>query len=124
MKKRKYGNKSFVMNGERFDSKREYEHWVYLQNLQAAGMISDLDRQVAFELIPAVYEDDVIGPRGGVHRGRCIERGVKYIADFVYKDEEGNLVVEDTKSKPTTTPEYIIKRKLMLHFHKIQIKEV
>ena len=54
--------------------------------------------------------------------GELIERACTYIADFVYFDEKGNLVVEDTKGMRTDT--YIIKRKLMLHVHGIRIHEV
>ena len=53
---------------------------------------------------------------------RVAERECAYIADFVYKDAEGRLVVEDTKG--VRTPDYIIKRKLMLAVHGIQIQEV
>ena len=63
-----------------------------------------------------------MGPRGGVKPGKVIERAVCYVADFVYKDTEGNTVVEDTKG--VKTPDYTIKRKLMLYIHKIRIKEV
>ncbi len=49
-------------------------------------------------------------------------RAVYYIADFVYKDKQGNTVVEDTKG--VKTPDYTIKRKLMLWIHKIRITEV
>ena len=44
------------------------------------------------------------------------------IADFVYKDKNGVLVVEDTKG--VRTADYVIKRKLMLWVHKIRIKEI
>ena len=47
---------------------------------------------------------------------------MKYIADFRYKDHEGETVVEDTKG--VKTPVWIIKRKLMLRVHGIRIREV
>ena len=65
--------------------------------------------QVAFELIPA--------QKAG---GRS-ERACKYVADFVYT-KSGEVVVEDVKGH--RTPEYIIKRKLMLWRHGIAIQEV
>ena len=61
-------------------------------------------------MIPAQYID-----------GKCVERSVKYKADFFYT-KDGELVVEDTKG--FRTPDYIIKRKLMLYVHHIRIKEV
>lgn len=72
-------------------------------------------------LIPAQRESDIIGPRGGVKKGKSIERECAYIADFVYA-ENGKIVVEDTKG--VRTPEYIVKRKLMLYLYGIKIKEV
>lgn len=51
----KYGNKTVVFNGERFDSKREEKRWKDLLLLQEAGVIRDLKRQVKFELVPTQY---------------------------------------------------------------------
>lgn len=89
--------------------------------LQRAGTIQDLQRQVEFELIPAQREPDTIGVRGGVKKGKTLELAVKYVADFVYK-ENGKTIVEDVKG--FKTPEYRIKKKLMLFIHGIKIKEV
>ena len=103
-----------------FDSKEEYKRYCELSLLEKAGEITDLDRQVKFVLIPAQYEPDIIGPRGGVRRGKLLEREISYIADFTYK-ENGKSIVED--SKGFQTPEYKMKRKMMLYFHGIRIKE-
>ncbi len=107
-------------DGLTFDSTKEYKRWVDLNVMLSEGTISDLQRQVPFELIPEQREPDTTGPRGGVRRGKLIERPVSYVADFVYCQDE-KLVVEDTKG--VRTPEYIIKRKLMLYVHNIKIKE-
>lgn len=122
MKKQKYGNKKVERDGMIFDSQREADRWTYLCQLMDAGVIRELDRQVVFELIPSQYEFDTMGPRGGKNKGKCIERAVKYIADFVYKDQLGQIVVEDTKGY--RTPEYVLKRKLMLFLKGIRVKEV
>lgn len=122
VKMNKYRNKKVEVGNEVFDSKREYERWVYLNQMQDAHVISELERQVSFLLIPAIYEPDTIGPRGGKNKGKCIERECVYVADFVYKDECGRLVVEDTKG--FRTPDYVIKRKLMLKEHGIRVQEV
>lgn len=98
-----------------FSSKKEYYRSVELLLLQEAGEISELKEQVPYELLPSQYEI-VDGKK------KCIEKSVKYIADFQYKDKNGNLVVEDTKGFRTQA--YIIKRKLMLYFHGIKIKEI
>lgn len=39
-KRRKYGNKVIECDGERFDSRREYQRWRELQTLQMAGEIA------------------------------------------------------------------------------------
>lgn len=92
--------------------------------LQRGGLISDLQTQVPFELIPTQREPDTVGKRGGIKQGKCIEKSCVYYADFVYKDANGNVVVEDAKSPATRTEAYKIKRKLLLYFHGIRIKEV
>lgn len=118
---KKYGNKKIEADGEIFDSKKEYRRWNELILLVKAGEISHLKRQVKYELIPAQREADITGPRGGIRRGKLIEREVAYVADFVYTDKSGQIVVEDCKG--LRTKEYIIKRKLMLHKYGIRIKE-
>ena len=119
--KTKYHSRKVVRDGITFDSVKEYRRFCELSLLQRAGAITDLKRQVEFELIPAQREPDTVGVRGGIKQGKVIEHAVKYVADFVYK-ENGKLVVEDTKG--FRTKDYIIKRKLMLWVHKIRIKEI
>lgn len=102
----KYGNTKVEIDGMPFDSKREAAHWQELRLMERAGEISDLRRQVRYELVPKLPG----------------ERPVDYIADFVYRDKNGNEVVEDVKG--VRTPVYIIKRKLMLWRHGIRIREV
>ena len=103
----KYGAKKIKdpATGFVFDSKAEFIRWCELRILERAGKISDLQRQVKYELIPK-------------QKG---ERACTYLADFVYKDSDGNTVVEDTKG--VRTDAYRIKRKLMLWVHGIRIKE-
>lgn len=121
---RKYRNKKTTIYGIVFDSKKEAARYGELRLLQFAGKISDLEIQKEFELIPAQYETF---PRYGKNGQRlkdgkrCIEKPVKYKADFVYK-ENGSVIVEDTKG--VKTKDYIIKRKLMLYIHNIRINEV
>lgn len=118
---KKYGNKKIYEDGEVFDSKKEYSRWKELILLVKAGEISKLQRQVKYTLIPSQREPDIRGPRGGIRPGKLIEREVSYIADFVYTDKAGQTVVEDCKG--LRTKEYILKRKMMLFFHGIRIKE-
>lgn len=121
-KKTKYGNTKRERDGLTFDSKKEYYRYCELKMLLQKGEISDLRTQVKFTLVPAQRETDIIGKRGGVTKGKVIEREVAYYADFVYKDKNGHTIVEDTKGYKTN--EYIIKRKLLLYVHGIRIREL
>lgn len=100
----KYGNRKMTApDGQKFDSVKEYHRWGCLRLLERAGRISDLKRQVRFELIPK----------------QVGESSCSYIADFVY-NEDGKQVVEDCKGYKTDV--YKIKKKLMLWVHGIRIK--
>jgi len=124
---RKYRNhKATTSEGLVFDSTKEYKRWCELKVMEASGIITDLQRQVKFVLIPAQREPDTIGKRGGIHKGKVIERELYYVADFVYNLPTGEQVVEDVKGykRGGAYSEYTIKRKLMLYVHHIKIKEV
>lgn len=120
---RKYGNHKLEFEDGSFDSMKEYRRYLDLVFLQECGKITDLKRQVKYLLLPAQREPDIIGPRGGVKKGKLIEKEVSYYADFVYKlSDTGTTIVEDTKG--FRTKEYILKRKMMLYFHGIRINEI
>ena len=122
-RKAKYKNHKINFDGETFDSMKEYWRYIELLHMQQEGKIKELQRQVKYILIPAQREPDTVGARGGVKKGKLLEREVAYYADFVYRlTDSGTLIVEDTKGVKTT--EYILKRKMMLYFHKIRIKEL
>lgn len=107
---RKYGNRKVERDGIVFDSVKECQRYCELKLMQRAGVISDLQLQVPYELIPTQRID-----------GKLAEKALNYVADFVYK-QNGQTVVEDTKGMRTR--DYIIKRKLMLWVHGIRIVEV
>lgn len=107
----KYRNKKTIIDGYTFDSKKEANRYRELKLMLRADEISDLELQKPYELIPKQKID-----------GKVVERACNYIADFAYKDKNGNAVVEDVKGMKTK--EYIVKRKLMLYVHKIKIKEI
>lgn len=114
-KPRKYRN---VREGG-FDSRKEARTYANLVAQKRARVPADrvieLRRQVRFELIPR--QDD--------ERGRCIERAVNFIADFVVLYGDDRREVIDTKSPVTRRlPVYVIKRKLMLHVHGVRVREV
>ncbi len=111
--KNKYGAKKTIVDGITFDSKKEAKRYKELLLMQQSGVISHLQRQVKYVLIPSQKDEN----------GKVIERECSYIADFVYHDFLSNeVVVEDTKG--FRTADYKIKRKLMLYVHNIRITEI
>lgn len=105
----KYNNKKTVVDGIKFDSKRESDRYIELKLLERAGKISDLVLQPKFELIPK-YEIN----------GRKV-RKMEYVADFQYT-ENGKTIIEDAKG--FKTKDYLIKKKLFEFKYGIEITEV
>ena len=105
----KYHNRKTEIDGMVFDSKKEASRYLDLKLLESGGSIQNLRRQVKYELIPS---QKICGKT---------ERGVSYVADFVY-DFEGKTIVEDVKGMKTDV--YKLKRKLMKYIHGIDIQEV
>lgn len=124
-RRQKYGNTKTTFRGMEYDSKRERDRHIFLLNAEREGTISDIRRQVTFHLLPAQYETVEKQLKTKTKQVKvCAERAVDYIADFTYM-KDGKLVVEDTKiAKKLLPPEYVLKRKMMLYFHGIKIKEV
>lgn len=107
----KYNSKKTVVDGQKFDSKKEARRYQELLLMEKAGEIKNLCRQVKFVLIPSQRDEN----------GKVVERECSYKADFTY--EEGiKTVVEDVKGY--RTKEYIIKRKLLLYQYGIRIREI
>lgn len=99
-RKSKYNAKRTEVDGITFASKREAKRYCELKLMQRAKVISDLQRQVPFQLVMVV----------------------KYVADFVYFDRlTGERIVEDVKGYRTA--EYRRKRRLMKEQLGITIKE-
>lgn len=127
--KSKYHSRKIIRDGMTFDSIKEYRRFCELALLQKAGSITDLKRQVEFELIPSQFEEIPTGElyKRGEKKGMpkmkrvCVEQSVKYVADFVYI-ENGKTIVEDTKG--FQTKDYILKRKMMLYLKGIRINEI
>lgn len=124
-RKNKYKAKKTLINGVVFDSEKEAQRWLDLREQEKQGLISDLRRQVKFVVIPEHREAPTIGKRGGVKKGKIIERECAYIADFVYI-KDGQKIVEDVKGYRGggAYAVFKIKKKLMLHVWGIQIKEI
>lgn len=122
-RKAKYGSKKVTFDGLEFDSKKEMYRYIRLKSMQEEGLISDLRMQVPYEIIPAVYEDETVQLKTKVKTvTKCVQRAAYYLADFVYKDKDGNEVVEDAKGM--RTEKYLLKKKMMRAFLGITIKEV
>ena len=110
-KQPKYGNHKVIVDGEKVaDSKHEYRRLNELKNLERVGAIKDLQTQVRYNLIPS---QKICGKT---------ERGVSYVADFVYWTKDNQLICEDAKGHRTDA--YIIKRKMMKLIHNIDVVEV
>lgn len=105
MEKHKYHNKPTVIEGVWFASRREARTYQTLVILERAGKITNLRRQVSYNL-------EV--------NGILICR---YIADFVYRDVERDVnVVADAKGMQTQI--YKLKKKMMKVLLGIDILEL
>ena len=100
----KYHAKKTVLDGIRFDSKKEAKRYNELRTLEKLKVISNLRLQVPYVLI----EKSIYG------------RSIKYLADFVYL-KDGETVVEDCKG--VRTPVYRLKKRLMAEKYGIIIQE-
>ncbi len=103
----KYGNYRYAVGKEVFDSKLEYSRYCQLLILQRGGKISRLERQKRYVLIDK----------------SSYGREIAYVTDFVY-EENGKIVIEDTKSMATRTRLYMLKKRLLAERYGIVIKEV
>lgn len=113
-KPRKYRNNKVIIDGIEFDSGKEARRWAVLKLQLAAGQISDLRRQVVFELAQSAR----LAP------DFRLKPAIRFLADFTYL-RDGELIVEDTKSIATKNlPVYRIKKHLMFTVHGLQVHEV
>lgn len=119
----KYGAVKTEIDGIVFDSKKEAKYYKIFKDKQSAGEISDLQLQVKYELVPAVYEYVVrhLKTKDKLEQKR-IQAPINYVADFVYKDNSsGEVQVVDVKGFRTAA--YKLKKKMMLAFKGINIIE-
>lgn len=115
MKKKanKYFNKKVIINGIKFDSKKECDYYFKLKALEKAGEIKDLKLQVPFILIDTFKLN------------KKTYRKMTYKADFCYYDKHNKLHVVDVKSEITKKDKvYKIKKKLLAWKYGIEIEEV
>ena len=84
--------------------------------MQRKGVISNLQRQVRYEIIPAItYEKTIVLKTKTKVVELVDEKPAHYTCDFQYV-EDGVLVIEDAKSDATRKEkDYVLRRKLMKH---------
>lgn len=110
----KYRNRKTQIENIVFDSQKEAQRYCELKLLEKKGEISQLQRQVSFELIPAEV---------GANKKKL--RSIVYLADFVYLTKKNGMLqkhIEDVKGVKTAV--YRLKKRLMWHLYRINIEEV
>lgn len=105
--------KKVYCDGFKFDSNHEKDQYLIYKYQKKAGQILDFKMQVKFILIDT--QKDPITKK-------VLERRMSFYADFVVDELDGSKTVIDAKGWKTEV--YKIKKKLMLYFHGIRIKEV
>ena len=106
---RKYRAFKTTVGGITFDSGLEARRYTQLKMLEKAGTIKNVQIQPKFRLMDSYKYD-----------GKTI-RAIDYIADFMY-EEDGKRIVEDVKG--IRTKDYIIKSKLFIKKHILELKYV
>lgn len=124
-KGRKYNNKKVEYNGILFDSKKEKDRFVFLKEAEEQGLISNLQRQVKFELLPAIKEKYIKHLKTKEKEcERTVQLAISYTCDFQY-EKDGVMVVEDIKPSPALIPkEFVLKEKLFRYKYGFSIKRV
>lgn len=125
-KENKYRNKKCEYMGISFDSIKERDRYIYLQDCERKGLIRNLQRQVKFVLYPDEYKEEIVHlkTKDKTQRRRSYI-GISYTADFVYEKENGERVVEDVKASPSLLPkEFQLKSKMLHYIHGIDLRLV
>lgn len=121
----RYNHTTVEADGLKFDSKKEYQRYVFLKNAEDNGLITDLRTQVKFELIPAVTEEYVehLKTKDKI-KTRTLQLAITWTADFVYL-KNGEEVIEDVKpSKFLLSDRFVIKEKLFFWKYRKKIRLV
>lgn len=120
--KHKFNNKKMTTPDGEFDSKGEWERWLFLKEAEKNGQIRHLKRQVKYTLIPTQYRTEIVQLKTKAKEvQRVAEREITYTADFVY-EKDGEIVVCDFKGYPNDR--WPLKKAMMLYFHGIAVREV
>ena len=126
-KGKKYNNTKVEFDNIKFDSKREMKRYLVLKEAQDKGVITDLELQPKYELIPAIREEYIkhLKTKDKVET-RTVQLAITYTADFRYK--KGYItVVEDVKASPNMAAldkAFLLKEKMFRYFFGFPIKRV
>lgn len=109
----RYNHTKVEADGLKFDSKKEYDRYLFLKKQVELGKISDLRTQVKFELIPKVTEEYVVHLKTKDKiKTRTLQLPITWTADFVYI-KDGEEIVEDVKaSKALLSDRFVVKEKI------------
>ena len=111
IKRSKYYSKKVIIDGIKFDSKKEGEYYLKLKMLEKANVIKNLELQKEYELQP------------GFKLNNKARRKITYKADFSYiTTEDDKLHVVDVKGYRTDV--YMIKKKMFEYRYGIELEEV
>jgi hypothetical protein len=124
-KTNKYHNRKCEYADIRFDSERERDAYIYLENLLNEGRISNLQVHPQWELIPTIKEQYVkhLKTKDKICE-RVVQRAITYAADFQF-DYNGQTFYFDVKiSKFLLPKEYILKVKMLRYLKGIVINEI
>ena len=102
-RKSKYNNQKTIVDGIKFDSKKEAEYYCQLKLLKQAGEIKDYRLQPRYELQPAFEKNSKK------------YRAITYIADFAIINNDGTTEVVDIKGVETQV--FKIKKKIFEYMY-------
>lgn len=106
----KYRAKKTVIDGIKFDSRKEAKRYTELKLLERNGDIEKLTLQPRFLL------------QEGFRKNGKAYRKIEYVADFMY-EQDGKLIIEDVKGIKTDV--YKLKQKLFeKKYQDLTIKEI
>ena len=111
----KYFSKKIKTAEGVFDSKAEYERYIYLKHQEDVGVISDLKQQVRFEIVPKLTKKIKVQLKTKIKEKEIIdERAKYYTADFTYINSSGQYVISELKSVGTALArDYPLRRALI-----------
>ena len=121
----RYNHTTVEADGLKFDSKKEYERYIFLKDAERQGKITNLQTQVKFELIPKVTEEYVehLKTKDKI-KTRTLQQPITWTADYVYY-KDGEMIVEDVKaSKFLLSDRFVIKEKLFFWKYRKRIRLV